>query len=148
MPEKYQNVLLLTIKSSNRLRRLVILIHTIAVGASLSTDLVLAIKISLCLFICINGWLTLRRIHSEEYTIKHTEALGWEIAKNKCDFVQVDILKSTVITTFALFLHFKFAPHAQSWSSKNKNSLLILSDTLCEHEYRCLIVKLKTTVIK
>ena len=147
MPEKYQNALLLTIKTSKRLRSLVILIYSLAVCASLATALALAIKICLYSFICISGWLTLRRLHSDQYTIKHTEALGWEIAKN-CDFVQVDILKSTVITTFALFLHFKFAPHSQPWNSKYKNSLLILSDTLGEQDYRWLIVRLKTSVIK
>jgi hypothetical protein len=147
MSEKYQNELLLTIKTSKRLRGLVILIHAIAVCASFATALVMVIKLSLCIVIFIDGWLTLKRLHVEQYKIKYTEALGWEIAKN-CDFVRVDILKSTVITTFALFLHFKFAPHSQSWNSKYRNSLLISSDSLGEQDYRWLIVKLKTTVAK
>ena len=107
MLNKFEPSLLLTIKPSKRLKRMVIFVHTLALGASMANALAFAIKISLFALICIHCWLTVRRLNAEHYTIKHTEALGWEVSEG-CDFASVEILKSTVITTFALFLHFKY----------------------------------------
>ena len=121
--------------------------HALALGASMANALDFAIKISLFTLIGIHCWLTVRRLNSEHYTIKYTEALGWEVAEGG-EFASIGILKSTVITTFALFLHFKYGSQAQSWKSKHKKSFLILNDALAEEDYRCLIVKLKTTAIK
>jgi toxin CptA len=125
----------------------VIFVHTLALGASMANALAFAIKISLCALVCIHCWLTVRRLNAEHYTIKHTEALGWEVSEG-CDFAPVEILKSTVITTQALFLHFKHGFQAQSWKPAHKKTLLVLSDALAEEDYRRLIVKLKTTAIK
>jgi len=147
MSDKYQTASLLTLRPSKRLKKMVIFVHTIALGASMANALAFAIKISLFVLICMHCWSTVRRLNSEHYTIKHTEALGWEVSEG-CDFASIEILKSTVITTFALFLHFKHGSQAQSWKSSHKKSLLILNDALGEEDYRRLIVKLKTTAIK
>ena len=147
MSDKYQTALLLTLKPSRRLKKLVIFIHTIALGAGMANVLAFAIKISLFALICIHCWLTVRRLNADHCTIKHTKALGWEVSEG-CDFVSVEILKSTVITTQTLFLHFKHNSQAQSWKSSYKKTLLVLSDALAEEDYRCLIVKLKATAIK
>jgi len=147
MSYKSESGLLLTIKPSKRLKKMVIFVHTLALGASMANALVLAIKISLFALIGIHCWLTVRRLNVEHYTIKHTEALGWEVTEG-CEFVSVEILKSTVITTFVLFLHFKPVSQTQSWTSGHKKTLLVLSDALAGEDYRCLIVKLKTTAIK
>jgi hypothetical protein len=92
-------------------------------------------------------WLTVRRLNTEHYAIKHTEALGWEVSEGG-DFAPVEILKSTVTTPFVLFLHFKYSYQAQTGKPGDKKSLLVLRDALNEEDYRCLIVKLKTTAIK
>jgi len=147
MSEIYQTALLLTLKPSKRLKKMVIFVHTLALGASMANALAFAIKISLFALICIHLWLTVRRLNAEHYTIKHIEALGWEVSEG-CEFASVEILKSTVITTFALFLHFKHGSQAQSWKSSHKKTLLVLTDALAEEDYRCLIVKLKTTAKK
>jgi len=147
MSDKYQTALLLALKPSKRLKKMVIFVHTIALGASMANALVFAIKISLCALICIHCWLIVRRLNAEHYTIKHTEAMGWEVSEG-CDFAPVEIFKSTVITTFVLFLHFKLGSQAQSWKSSHKKTLLVLNDALADKDYRCLIVKLKTTAIK
>ena len=147
MSDKSESSLLLTIKPSKRLKKTVIFVHTLALGASMANALVLTIKISLFALICMHCWLTVRRLNAEHYTIKHTEDLGWEVSEGS-DFASVEILKSTVLTTFALFLHFKSSSQAQSWKSSYKKTLLVLNDALAEEDYRCLIVKLKTTAIK
>ena len=147
MSDKYQTALLLTLKPSRRLKKLVIFIHTIALGAGMANALAFAIKISLFALIGIHCWLTVRRLNAERHTIKYTEALGWEISEG-CDFASVEVLKSTVITTQALFLHFKHNSQSQSWKPVHKKTLLVLSDALTEEDYRCFIVKLKTTAIK
>jgi hypothetical protein len=147
MSDKSESGLLLTIKPSKRLNKMVIFVHTLALGASMANALVFAIKISLCAFICLHCWWTVKRLTAGQYAIKYTEALGWEVSEG-CDFAPVEILKSTVITTQTLFLHFKHSSQAQSWKSGHKKTLLVLNDALAEEDYRCLIVKLKTTAIK
>jgi hypothetical protein len=124
-----------------------IFVHMLALGASMANDLAFAIKISLFALICVHLWLTVRRLNAERQTIKYTEALGWEVSEED-DFASVEILKSTVITTFVLFLHFKYGSQDQFGKSSQKKTLLVLSDALTEDDYRCLIVKLKTTAIK
>jgi Membrane-bound toxin component of toxin-antitoxin system len=147
MSDKYQTALLLALKPSKRLKKTVIFVHTLALGASMANALVIAIKISLFALICIHCWLTVRRLNAERYTIKYTDALGWEVSEG-CDFASVEILKSTVITTQILFLHYRYGSQVQSWKSGHKKTLLVLNDALAGEDYRCLIVKLKTTAIK
>ncbi len=147
MLNKFQPGLLLTIKPSKRLNRMIIFVHTIALGASMVNALVFAIKISLFTLICLHCWLTIRRLNAEHYTIKHTEALGWEVSEG-CEFASIEILKSTVFTTVALFLHFKYDSQVQSWKPGHKKTLLVLNDAMAEEDYRRLIVRLKTTAIK
>ena len=148
MPKEHKAALLLALKPSKRLKKMVIFVHTLALAASMANALALSIKVSLCALIGIHCWLTVKRLNAEHYTIKHTEALGWEVSDG-CDFASVEILKSTVITTFVLFLHFKHSStQAQSWKPSHKKTLLVLIDALTEEDYRCLIVKLKTTEIK
>jgi toxin CptA len=147
MSDKFESDLLLTLKPSKRLKKMVVFIHTLALGASMANALAFAIKISFFAIICINLWLSVRRLNLEYYTIKHTEAFGWEVSEGLA-FASVEILKSTVITTFALFLHYKHVSQAHPSISKYKKTLLILNDALAEEDYRCLIVKLKTAAIK
>jgi toxin CptA len=147
MSKNIESSLLLTIKPSKRLKKMVIFVHALALGASMANALALVIKISLFALICNHLWLSVRRLNAEHYTIKHTEALGWEISESN-DFASIEILKSTVITTFVLFLHFKHGFQAQSWKSSHKKTRLVLNDALADEDYRYLIVKLKTTAIK
>jgi hypothetical protein len=147
MSDRYQTELLLTLKPSKRLLGLVLFAHTIALGAGMANALPFVIKISIFTLICIHCWLTVRRLNTEHYNIKHTETLGWEVSEG-FDFASIEILKSTVYTTVALFLHFKYDSQVQSWKPGHKKTLLVLKDALTEEDYRFLIVRLKTTVIK
>lgn len=134
MPKKLEPSLLLTLKPSQRLKQLLVAMHVLALGASITNALPIAVKLILLAGICRHLWLVIKRLKNGQ-SIKHTEALGWEVSGDN-DFKPVQILDSTVITTFAIFLHFTGDAH--------KRSLLILNDALSEDDYRCLIVRLKT----
>ncbi len=135
MPKKTEPSLLLELKPSKRLEQLIIVIHALALGSSIANALPITVKLLLLSGICIHFHFMIKRLENEQYKIKHTEALGWEIAGGN-DFQPVQILNSTVITTFAIFLHFT--------DNTRKQSVLIVTDALSENDYRRLIVRLKT----
>ncbi|MEY3288869.1 MAG: hypothetical protein RLZZ419_1111 [Pseudomonadota bacterium] len=147
MPKEYNATLLLALKPSKRFKKILTFIYLLALVSSIVNALGFTIKISLCLLIGWHYWLTVRRWNAENYTIKHTEALAWELSKGN-GFATIEILKSTVITTQILFLHFKYRSQSPSIKLGDKKTLLILSDALAEEDYRYLIVKLKTAAIK
>lgn len=132
--------LLLGIKPNRTLIKWVIVIHALALAAGMANALPAAIKISLFAVICLHLRYTLGRLNAQKYTIKYTDELGWEISEEN-GFCPIDILRSTVVTTYVLFLHFKPKPDT-------KKTLLILKDSLAEEDYRYLVVKLKTAGIK
>jgi toxin CptA len=136
MQKKHEPPLLLTVKPSKQLKRLLAVLHVLALASSFANTLPLAIKLSLSTIICIQLYYSVNRLQNDIYKIKHTEAMGWEIANNH-DFKPIEILHSTVISLFAIFLHFN--------NNGKKQSALIASDALAEEDYRCLIVRLKTT---
>ncbi|MDD5321483.1 MAG: hypothetical protein PHD43_12875 [Methylococcales bacterium] len=138
--------MLLKIKSSKSLKKMVLFVHALALGACIANALAIAVKISLFSVICIHLWLTIRRLNVEKYTIKHTDAFAWEISEGN-GFASIDILKSTAITTFVLFLHFK-SRSQNGLKPDAKKTLLVLKDTLTDDDYRYLVVTLKTTIIK
>jgi hypothetical protein len=147
LSEKNQISLLLTLGVSDLLRNSVILIHALALAACMANALALTVKVVLCAFILMHCRFAVRRLNTENHTIRYSEALGWELSGGR-DFASIQILKSTVITTQVLVLHFKYSFQAQSWKSFHVKSLLILNDALADDDYRFLIVKLKTTAIK
>lgn len=87
-------------------------------------------------------------------TLRYSTALGWEVADSG-DFSAVQILPTTVMTTFALFLHVEIRgnhTHIKPTGlfdriiPPNRHTLLLLPDSLLgQGAYRRLVVKLKTT---
>jgi toxin CptA len=136
LQKKHEISLLVELKPSKRLKRLLVVMHMLALGSSLANALPIAVKLALLIGIWIHLCITVKRLKHEQYKIKHSEALGWEVSDGN-DFKQVLILNSTVITLFAIFLHFNDTAY--------KQSVLIVNDALSEDDYRRLIVKLKTT---
>jgi toxin CptA len=132
MSKKHQAPLLLTLKPSLRLKQLLVIMHALALGSSLAAALTIAVKLALWTGLLIHLSFMLRQ--SQQHTLKHTEEFDWELSDG-ADFESIQILDSTVISTFAIFLHFK---------TSKKQSLLIISDALTDDDYRQLIVRLKT----
>jgi hypothetical protein len=122
------------LKSSRRLQRLITVIHLIALGAGVVNTLPLAVKLAIAILIGLNFKINFPLLKIEQRKIRYTEKLGWEISEGG-DFEAVAILKSTVVTTFFIFLQMQ-----------NKPTILVANDALSEDDYRQLIVKLKITV--
>ncbi len=135
MPRKHEPSLLVELKSSKRLKWLLIVMHALALGSSIANTLPMTVKLALLTGICMHLRFVISRLKNEQYKIKHTEALGWEVS-NGNDFKSIQILNSTVVTLYAIFLHFNKNAH--------KQSVLIVNDALSEDNYRRLIVRLKT----
>lgn len=135
MSKKPEPPLLLELKPSTQLKRFLVVIHLLALGSSIANALPLAVKLALSVGICLHLWFALGRLKTQRYSIKHTETSGWEIADGD-EFKSVQILNSTVITVFAIFLHVN--------RDARRQSLLIVNDALTEDDYRRFIVRLKT----
>lgn len=135
MSKKLESPLLLKLKPSKRLKRLLVVMHALALSSSIANALPAAVKLALLIGICVHLWLSLKYRENEQYAIKHTETMGWEIFEGS-DFEPIEILNSTVVTVFAVFLHFNKNARSQS--------ALIANDALSEDDYRRLIVRLKT----
>lgn len=109
--------------------------YALALAASLANALPIAVKLVLLTGIGINLRFIIKQVKDKHYLIKQSEGLGWELTDGD-DFKPIQILNSTVITRFAIFLHFI--------DQAKKQSLLIVNDALSDDDYRRLIVRLKT----
>ncbi len=111
--------------------------HAMALAACVLNSLPVFIKLALFTAITIHGYFEFKRLSTEQHQIEQFET-NWQLGDGK-SFVDIQILPSTVITTVAIFLQFKKDDNA-------KGTLLVFSDALAEDDYRCLIVRLKTTL--
>ncbi len=139
MPKKPELPLFIEVKSSRRLQQWLVFFHGLALGASIANALPIGVKLALLCAICSHFFWLRRRLKNQQLIIKQSDALGWEISDGT-EFKAVEIVNSTVITVFALFLHVK--------DSTRKQSLLIVNDALSDEDYRRLIVRLKTAAKK
>lgn len=135
LAKKHEPSLLLELNPSKRLKQLLVAVHVLALGSSIANALPIVVKLLLPIGICIHLYFIIKRLKDRRYSIKHTEISGWEISDGN-GFEQVQILDSTVITVFAIFLHFHHKARRQS--------VLIVNDALTEDDYRRFIVRLKT----
>jgi len=138
MSKQHDQPLLLELKPSECLKRILVLAHGLALAACAISYLPLVTKFAVPAVICLHLYFVIRHSNKEQYIIKHSEAYAWQVW-GEDDFEPVQILNSTVITTFAVFLHIKR-------EKADKQTILVLSDALSEDAYRQLIVRLKSTV--
>jgi hypothetical protein len=138
LSKKYDPSLLLELKPSKRLKRLLISAHVLALGACLAAALPLAVKSGLLAGICLHLKVAVERLKDCRQTIRYTEASGWEIMEGD-DFEPARIINSTVITVYVIFLHV-------IRRNAGKKTIIILNDAVSEDDYRFLIVKLRTSV--
>lgn len=129
--------MLLELKPSQRLERLLVVMHLLALASSIANALPIPVKLALLTGILIHFSFNIKHLKRKHYKIKQSDAFGWEISDGN-DFKPVQIMNSTVITLFAIFLHFN--------NDADKQAVLIVNDALAEDDYRRLIVRLKTTV--
>ncbi len=133
--KKTELPLLLVLQPSQRLKLLLVVIHGLALGSSIANALPVAVKLVLLTGIFLHLLFVFKRLKTEQCSIKQSDATGWELGDGN-DFESIQILNSTVITVFAIFLHFN--------NSAGKQFMLIVNDALTEDDYRRLILRLKT----
>lgn len=135
--------------------------HGLALTACLAATLPFIIKGTLFTLIFLQLWYVMKRPKPEPLAIGHTETRGWEVSVGG-HIEAVRILPSTVITIAVIFLHYEVQNGLVDCSlgspgifkgrrilkGSSKKNLLVLSDALSEDDYRRLIVKLKTSIIK
>jgi hypothetical protein len=138
MSAKSQSPLRLTINESKRLTQLIACLHALTLAASLMNSLAISLKVVLLLAIGCHYYFYNKR-RAKPYSLEYTET-GWQLLDHD-EVLTLQILPSTVISTIAIFLHFK--PDNQA-----KNTRVIFCDALADDDYRKLIVMLKTTFSK
>ena len=139
--------LLILFNDSKLLKKYTLFSHVLVLGAVIANDLAWFIKLFVLIGVISHRGYILYRPKSSIKGIQYTEAIGWELLMGN-DLVPIDVLKSTVITTQMLFLHFKIRPSYLFLNRWRKSTFLVVSDMLSEQDYRYLVVKLRMTVIK
>jgi hypothetical protein len=140
MPKKIQAQLTLAIVPSQRLKYGLVVVHILAVIACLINALPLVVKTGLALAVAGYYLFISKRLAHECWTIRHSDFFGWQILVNG-QFEAIKILDSTVLTPFAIFLHFRY-------NSAKKGYLALFNDALTNDDFRQCVVRLKTTRTK
>jgi hypothetical protein len=73
--------------------------------------------------------------------IRHSSLKGWELADLDGIYCPIEVLPSTVISSYLLVMHF-------NQKNKQKQSILICKDALINDDYRKLMVALKIAGLK
>lgn len=136
MSAKTETPLRLELKCSKHLINIMIFMCASALLASTMNSLPVTVKAVLFIAIVLYGSVELTRLRTQQYCLEHIET-GWRLAAGH-EFAEIEILPSTVVSTVAIFLHYKT-------EKIPKQSLLIFSDALAKDDYRQLIVRLKIT---
>ncbi len=130
---KQHTTVIIDLKPSGNLSRLNTALHLLAVGAGIANALPTPIKLAIIIMILANFILTGRDLKLESRKICYSGKGGWKIITgNETDMIE--ILSSTVISTWIIFLHIKA-----------KKPIIIFHDAMDEKNFRQLIVMLKMT---
>lgn len=121
------------LKPSKILQQFNIVLHLLAVTAAFGNNLPLTIQLIISSLIGIDAWFTHKRERTEQRVISYSAAKSWQLSDNG-KVKNLQILPSTVLTTWVIFLH-----------TTNNPPLLIACDALNQEDYRRLIVQLKIT---
>lgn len=131
-----QHLLTLQLKPSKQLRRLLIAFHLLALGACFTNSLPIIIQCVIFTAVLIQFRVCLKELGKEQVCIRHADKLGWLIS-DSLDFESVEVLATTITTHFVVFLHYRI--------QSSRHVLLVPNDSLDAQEFRCFIVRLKTS---
>lgn len=112
--------------------------HVFALIASTLNALALDYKIALIIFILVSLFVYLRKeAVFKGVSIRYGSLSGWEMAQpSNATYKPIQILPSTVITSYLIVLHLKA-------NNNQKPILLICKDALIDDGFRRLMVELK-----
>ncbi len=117
-------------------------IHAVAVIPALLNTLAWAYKLVIIVLILISLFFYLKQqINFQGLLIRSRPDSGWEISDTGDYFQAVEILPSTVLTSFLIVFCYK----AQN---NKKKTILICNDAVVTENYRRLMVELKITGLK
>ena len=130
------------LQRSRVLTYFIVCTHVLALTACLFNALPVWIKTALSLLVCLQMMRVLRLyvIVAPHTILRYSGSKGWELA-GKDAFSTIQILHSTVISTFIIILHF-------NGQEDRKQSILIPCDALSTEEFRKLTVELKISGFK
>jgi hypothetical protein len=125
------------IYSSKNLKYFIIITHLFAIMACLANALPGWIKLMLVLAVSFHGFLMWRMYFQKPSNIKlsYRQKAGWQL-ETKDEIHAIQILASTVLSDYAIILH--FAP-----AFGKKQSILIVKDAMLSDAFRELTVALK-----
>ncbi|MEE9336820.1 MAG: protein YgfX [Methylococcaceae bacterium] len=75
------------------------------------------------------------------YTLRYSTALGWEMTNSENEFQLIEILPTTVLSPYLVFLHYKI--NNNNYTKQKKLYVLIAKDTLSNDDFRKLRVELR-----
>lgn len=137
MLNNQEQAFILTITRSIRLAHIVYALHLLALAAILICTLFIGIKIAIFFLCCLNVCYFIKSSKEANYTLKYTKSIGWEILERD-NFVPIRIENSTVVSRFAVFLHFR-------QQNSSEKAIIILNDSIDADNFRRLMVNLKTS---
>lgn len=140
MLKKTEPSLTLAVAPSARLNTCLIMVHVFALTACMANALPIFAKVGLVVGVIIHFLIINKRLKNQCWTIRHSDAFGWQVFIDG-QFETIQILYSTVITTFVILLHFQY-------KNGTRCHLAVLNDALTTADYRQFIVRLKTTQSK
>lgn len=143
--------LVVTLNPSKHLKYFVLSLYTLAALASLLNTLIISTQLFLLCLLVVCAYQDYQNLSTVQLTIRHSDACGWEFLEHN-ELIPVEILKSSVITTLAIFLHSKKRESQlrpvntlfSAWHYPDK-TILIVHDALNADDYRRLIARLKIT---
>lgn len=120
-----------SLEPSGRLKIALITAHGLALSAAGISAAPLVVKFLLAVVISVHLFVAINKHWKQHHLIRYSTESGWEV-----DDEAVTIIASTVVTPFAIWLHYKSL-------TARKKALLIVHDAMPDPEFRQLIVKLK-----
>lgn len=135
LSKKYATTRTFKINKSPLLKNWLAVIHIIAIVVAFFNALTLTYRLIIIFSIVISFIFYLKRLKNV-YWIRYSSLSGWELSYAENVYFPIEILPSTVLTTYLIVLHFKQL-------NKQKQTILIFKDSLIGDDYRKLKVELK-----
>jgi hypothetical protein len=119
-----------------------VILHSLAVIVAIFTPFSLIYKILTIVLVLASLAISIKQeIGSKSFILRYTTVFGWEISHSNQHFDSIEILPSTVLTTYMIFLHYRIDDNGIN-KQKNK-AIMIVKDALIDDDFRQLRVELR-----
>lgn len=130
------------ITPSSLLVKWLVILHSLAVIVAIFTPFPIIYKTITIVLVLVSLATSIKKERgSKGFILRYTTAFGWEISDSNQSFKSIEILPSTVLTTYMIFLHHRID---DSGINKQKNkAIMIVKDALIDDDFRRLRVELR-----